>query len=201
MNTTSISEPVSEKRRRGRPRSYASIVAEEMRKHSLIPESCGSERSRINVAYRMTCLRQVKLLLSADEQQTLLGFTWEGLRTGKESFPRGWDSAANEIGRFLAEDETDRDYLLVAVNARRDGVSWRAIRSHFRTLRLGERCGNSLSLLIELTRAVDDYRSRFPATTHQMITGAANSLLEVVSEQSDSETGSLKKTDLQICVL
>ena len=201
MKTTPISEPVSEKRRRGRPRSYARTYADKLQDISSIHESCGSERGRTNTAYRLLCLGKVRRLLSVEELQTLLGFTWEELRDGIKPFPRGWDSAANEIGRFIADDETARDYLLVAVNARRDGMPWRLIRSHFRNLRLGERQGNSLSLLTELARTVDDYCLRFPATTHQMITGAANSLLEIVSEKSDSETGSLKKTDLQICDL
>jgi len=142
-------------------------------------------------------------LLTADEQQTLFGCTQDELRTGAKSFPRGWDSAANEIGRFLVavggEDETERGYLLVAVNARRDGVSWRSIRSHFRSLRLGDRCGNALSLLSELARTVDGYRSRFPATTDRMIAGAVESLLGIVSKESDSETDSPEKNDLEKC--
>ncbi len=102
---------------------------------------------------------------------------------------------AVEIGRLLsslgADDETERGYLLVAVNARRDGAPWRTIRSHFRALRLGERAGNAVSLLQELARTIDSYCSRFPATTDTMVAGAVRSLLGVILEQIDGENGSL----------
>jgi hypothetical protein len=187
------SEPGSEKRKRGRPRSWVRSFADEMRRSNLIPDGCRSERSLMNVAYRTAALGPAMRLLSAEDRAVLLGASDDELRRGTKSFSRGWDSGAVEIGRFLsslgADDETERGYLLVAVNARRKGIPWRDIRSHFRVLRLGERTGNSMSLLQELARTIDGYRSRFPATTDTMVAGAVESLLEVLSERIGDETG------------
>ena len=140
----------------------------------------------MNHAFRINALARVQKLLSAEERAVLFGLTDDDMRR-RGHYPRGWDSAALEIGRLLSaidDDDTVRGYLLVAVNARRDGVSWRVIRSHFRALRLGERQGNALSLLSELARTIDGYRSRFPATTEQMILGAVRNLLDIVSERT-----------------
>jgi hypothetical protein len=195
VNEPTISEPGSEKRKRGRPRSWVRTFADELRRSNLIPEGCGSERSRMNVAYRAAANGPAMRLLSADERAVLLGASDDELRRGTKTFPRGWDSLAVEVGRLLsslgADDETERGYLLVAVNARRDGASWRTIRSHFRALRLGKRAGNAVSLLQELARTIDSYCSRFPATTDTMVAGAVRSLIEVVAEQIAGETGSL----------
>jgi hypothetical protein len=149
----------------------------------------------MNVAYRAAANGPAMRLLSADERTVLLGASDDELRRGTKTFPRGWESVAVEIGRLLsslgADDETERGYLLVAVNARRDGASWRTIRSHFRALRLGKRQGNAMALTTELARTIDGYRSRFPATTDQQMIGAVESLLEVLSERIDGENGSL----------
>jgi hypothetical protein len=202
MIAEGISESGSEKRRRGRPRSWKRNLAEDLRRRGLSPSDCRCERSQMNNAYRLSALGPALRLLTAEERTVLFGATDDELRSGG-TFPRGWDSAALELGRLLhgidADDDTAADYLRVAVNARRDGVSWRAIRSHFRSLRLGERQGNALSLLSELARTIDCYRSRFPATTDQMIVGAVESLLEVVSEESAPEPGSPAENDLGIC--
>jgi hypothetical protein len=201
MIAEGISESGSEKRRRGRPRCEAREFVDQLRRSGLAPDGC--QRTKTNHGYRARALSPALRILSADEQRDLFGCTADDIRRGTGRFPRGWDSAAEEIGRFLFADDADEDtaanYLRVAVNARRDGVSWRAIRSHFRILRLGERRGNALSLLSELAGTVDAYRSRFPGTTDQMIVGAARSLLEVVSEQTDPEPGSPAENDLTIC--
>jgi hypothetical protein len=145
--------------------------------------------------------------LPDDEQRVVFGFTQAEIMAGKGpgKFPPGWQTAAEEIGRFLvsigADDDTAADYLRVVVQARRDGIGWRRIRSHFRSLRLGERQGNAIALWIELSRTIDAYLARFPATTKQMIVGAVESLLEVVSEESDPEAGSPTGNDLASCVL
>jgi hypothetical protein len=187
-----ISESGSEKRKRGRPRTWIRTFADDLDRRGLLPD-CGCQRSRTNEAYRAAATGSAVRLLSAGERVVLLGVDDDRRRAGS-ALPRGWASAALEIGRLLegiaGDDDTARGFLLVAVHARRDGVSWRAIRSHFRALRLGERRGNAVSLLTELARTVDSYRSRFPATTDQMIAGAVRSLLEVVSERIDGETGS-----------
>jgi hypothetical protein len=203
MTAEGNSESVSEKRRRGRPRSWIRQFADRLDQQGLLSNS-GCERSRTNEAYRAAALGPALRLLSAGERAVLLGVDDEQRRSGA-TLPRGWSSAALEIGRLLercdADDDTTRGYLLVAVNARRDGVSWRAIRSHFRSLRLGERQGTAIALWIELSRTIDAYLARFPATTKQMVVGAARSLLEVVSEESDPEDGSPAGNDLTNRVL
>ncbi len=202
MITEGISESGSEKPHRGRPRSWKRNLAEDLRRRGLSPSDCRCERSQLNNAYRLSATGPALRLLTPEERTVLFGATDDELRRGG-TFPRGWDSAALELGRLLhgidADDDTARRFLLIAVNGRRDGVSWRAIRSHFRSLRLGERCGNAVSLLSELARTVDAYRSRFPATTDQMIAGAVRSLLGIVSERIDPETAEPPENDLAIC--
>jgi hypothetical protein len=201
MTAEGNSESVSENRRRGRPRSDARFYCDRLRQLKMLPDGCA--RTQTNFTYRTRALHPVSKILSADDQRTLFGCTADDIRRGAGRFPKGWDTAAEEIGRFLfsidADEDAEADYLRVAVNARRDGVSWRAIRSHFRSLRLGEREGNALSLLSELARTIDAYRSRFPATTDQMIVGAVRSLLEVVSEETDPESGSPTENDRTAC--
>lgn len=195
------SESVSEKRRRGRPRSIIREVADDLNR---IARIAGCQRTRMNDAYRQRATGRA-FDLPDDEQRILLGTTkaeaWSG--KGPAKFRPGWETTAEEIGRFLvsiaADDDAAADYLRVAVNARRDGVSWRAIRSHFRSLRLGERRGNAIALWIELSRSIDAYLARFPATTKQMVIGAVESLLEVVSEEIDTETADQPKNDFTIC--
>ena len=197
------SESVSEKRRRGRPRSVVREVAD--RHHRMFGGS-GCQRTKVNEAYRLRATGRA-FDLPDDEQRAVFGFTQAEIMAGKGpgKFPPGWQTAAEEIGRFLvsiaADDDTAADYLRVVVQARRDGIGWRAIRSHFRSLRLGERQGNAIALWIELSRTIDAYRSRFPATTDQMIVGAVESLLEVVSERMDTDTGSPAGNDPTNCVV
>lgn len=186
-----ISESGSEKRKRGRPRTW---IRESADHYGRMFGGSNCSRTNMSEAYRLRALR-IAFDLPDDEQRVLFGFTkaevWSG-KAGTGNFPPGWKTAAEEIGRFLVsidqDDAAEAEWLRVAVNARRDRVSWRAIRSHFRALRLGERKGNTLSLTTELARTIDAYRSRFPATTDRMIVGAVESLLEVVSGEDDDET-------------
>lgn len=196
------SESGSEKRGRGRPRSWRRHFADDLRRRGLLPADCRCERSQMNNAYRLAATGPALRLLTAEERTILFDATDDEMqRSGM--FPRGWDSTALELGRLLhgidADADAARGYLLIAVNARRNGVSWQTIRSHFRSLRLGDRQGNALSLLSELSRTIDGYRSRFPATTDQMITGAVRSLFEIVSERIDTETAEQPENDLTIC--
>jgi len=203
MIAEGISETVSEKPRRGRPLSVVREVADDLNR---IARIAGCQRTRMNEAYRYRATVRA-YDLPDDEQRILLGTTkaeaWSG--KGPAKFRPGWETTAEEIGRFLvsidADDDTAAEYLRVAVQARRDGLGWRAIRSHFRSLRLGERRGNAIALWIELSRTIDAYLARFPATTKQMVAGAVESLLEVVSERIDPETAEQPENDLTICDL
>ncbi len=183
MPQTALPEPCSGTPRPGRPRSARRRYADEIARLNLTPDDCRCPRSQLNYAYRLSAIRPALQLLTADEQTALFSATADQL--GRGGFPRGWSSVALELGRLLdtiqADDETARDLLMLAVTARRDGVSWGAIRSHFRAMRLGKRQGNALSLSRELART-DDYRSRFPGTTDQMVIEAARNLLDAVSE-------------------
>jgi hypothetical protein len=152
MIAKGIPETVSQKPRRGRPRSIIREIADN---YDRMLGISGCQRTKVNEAYRLRATGRA-FDLPDDDQRILFGSTkaeiWSGKGPGK--FPPGWQTAAEEIGRFLvlidADDDTVRGYLLIAVNARRDGIPWRAIRSHFRSLRLGDRCGNALSLRSEL---------------------------------------------------
>jgi hypothetical protein len=201
MKAEGISESGSEKPRRGRPRS---VVREVSDRHDRLLGVSGCQRTKMNEAYRLRATGRV-FDLPDDEQRLLFGCTKSEIMAGKGpgKFPPGWQTAAEEIGRFLvsigADDDTAAEYLRVVVQARRDGIPWRAVRSHFRSLRLGERQGNAIALWIELSRTIDAYLARFPATTKQMIVGAVESLLEVVCEQTDPESAPQSENDLAIC--
>jgi hypothetical protein len=201
MIAEGISETVSEKPRRGRPRSVVREVADGMDRMLGVS---GCQRTKVNEAYRLRATGRA-FDLTDDEQRILFGSTkaeiWSGKGPGK--FPPGWQTAAEEIGRFLvsvgADDDTAADYLRVVVQARRDGIGWRRIRSHFRSLRLGERRGDVRPLLLELARTVDAYRSRFPATPDEIVVAAARRLVVVLSDEPAPETGSPAGNDLAIC--
>lgn len=201
MSGEVIPESGSEKRRRGRPRSAIRLVADNLEQHGLL-SGCGCQRSRTNEAYRAAATGPALRVLTSEEQTVLLGMDHERYMSGGQ-LPRGWSSAAVEIGRLLegidADDETARGYLLVAVNARRDGVSWRVLRSHFRSLRLGERCGNARSLVVELVKTIDRYCSRFPATTDPVIDDAVRVLRRMVSERIANESRSPSENELTDC--
>lgn len=190
MNEPTISESVSKKRKRGRPRSWTREEADRFFPHS----NC--ERTKMNQAYRLGAL-SIAFDLPDDEQRILFGFTETeafAAKAGTGKFPKGWGNTADEIGRFLVslagDESAEAEWLRVAVEARRNGIPWGDIRSHFRALRLGKRQGNALALTTELARTIDGYRSRFPATTDQQMIGAVESLLEVLSERIADETGS-----------
>lgn len=174
-------ETVSEKRKRGRPQSLLRESFDRNHRGALRIEGC--QRTKSNAAYRTQALKAV-FSLPDDEQTILLGCTSSQLRAGKGTFPPGWDTAANEIGRFLVAFVPDEDertgQLQTAVNSRRLGISWRDIGAHYRVLRLGKRSGSVDPLLFALCRALDDYRLKFPATSEDTVVSAVNALLRLV---------------------
>lgn len=180
-----ISESVSEKPRRGRPRSWRSVWADDARMRGLTPDSCRSSRSRLNWTLLVSVVGIARQHLDDDERLVLWGATEDELRRGAP-WPKGWQLAAYEIGRLVDEHADDHTagarFLGAAVDARRRGVSWRDIRAHFREQRLGKRSGDSVSLLLTLARAVDEYRSQYPATTRRQIVAAVEGLLASVRD-------------------
>lgn len=201
MIAKGISETVSEKPRRGRPRSVVREAADRYDRMLGVP---GCQRTKVNEAYRLRATGRA-FDLPDEEQRILFGSTkaeiWSGKGPGK--FPPGWQTTAEEIGRFLvsidADNDTAAEYLRIVVQARRDGIGWRRIRSHFRSLRLGEKCGDVRPLVLELARTVDAYRSRFPATPAETLIAAARRLIVALSDDSDPETAEQPENDLAIC--
>lgn len=176
-----IPETVSEKPRRGRPRSWRRVWADDSRMGGVVPDSCRCTRSRVNWTLLVTVVGIAQRQLDDDERLVLWGATEDDLRRGAP-WPRGWQLAAYEIGRLVDgyDDKDAAEFLRVAVDARRRGLSWRDIRAHFREQRLGRREGSAVSLLLILSRAVDEYRSQYPATTRRQIVAAVEGLLDDV---------------------
>jgi hypothetical protein len=180
----SISETVSKKLKRGRPRA---VVREILRGGGPMQ---GCDRTRVNWAYRVVAVG-LFTGLPDDDQRAVWGCTGADISTGRGHFPPGWDTAAEEIGRLVVhespDDEQQKAYADTVVTARRAGRSWSDIRGHFRALRIGSRAGNAGALLSELCRVVDEYRARFPATDHAQCVSAVEQLLEIVQVHLGAE--------------
>ena len=99
--------------------------------------------------------------------------------------PRGLKAAATEAHRYaesLGTDEALRSVVQQVADAKREGVPWGDITSHYRQLRLGARSGNPDSLMLLLARTLDDYQRRFPGTTREMQRQAVTMLLGAIPE-------------------
>jgi hypothetical protein len=180
----SISETVSKKPRRGRPRA----LVREILKNGMGVQGC--DRTRVNWAYRVVAVG-LFTDLPDDEQRAVWGCTGAAIANGSGKFPPGWDTAAEEIGRLVAhespDDEQEQAYARTVVTARQAGRSWSDIRGHFRALRIGSRAGSAGALLSELCRVVDEYRARFPATDPAECVSAVEQLLEIVQVHLGAE--------------
>jgi hypothetical protein len=178
------------KPKRGRPKSKARSYAEALEKVVGLPPSCESDRSKTDVAFRQMFFNAYHDA-SAEIQIRLMGFLPADILAGSAKLPRGYPTAATEIGRWIegapeaerAEAETVA--LQIVANARDTGASWRDIRTHFRKMRLGEREGNALSLFRHLARAYDEYVAKFPNTTQQTRIGGIMNLLEAVESPDE----------------
>jgi hypothetical protein len=183
METNSENTP---KPKRGRPKSFARICADS----SGSINANGTLRTKLNFQYAVTFLG---LIIKAPEetQREIMGCTCADLHAGKYDgkYPPGLMTLGYEAGRFLesinATDEDKSNALKLVLNARRAGVSMHDIKAHFRKLRLGEREGSAYSLTLHLSRAFDEYMSRFPATTRQAQAAAVRNLLEVIEDRDE----------------
>jgi hypothetical protein len=181
-----ISETVSEikpKAKRGRPKSFACLHAEGLERSGLGLLNAHSKRAKVDYAHRMAVLSAIRK--AGEETQTrVFGFTLNDVMLGTHYFPPGYDTAATEIGRWIAThdalDEEKHAAIEIVTAARDEGISWADIRAHFRNLRLGEKQGNALSLFAHLARAYDEYIRNFPATTQDARIGGINNLLDAV---------------------
>jgi hypothetical protein len=174
-----ISENLSGKPKRGRPRSEHRHEREVFDSMGLTADGC--ERTKMDWSYLMVCLGAITKS-DPDTQRLILGCTTSDLRSGKP-FPRGFRSAAVSAGRFISAVGADGgDVVRVLAEARRKGVLWRDIAVHYRKLRLGEREGNVWTLTKAFGRTVDEYRKRFPKTTDQQVRDALKALLGMLEE-------------------
>ena len=176
--TTAISENLSEngKRKRGRPRSHHRTEAEKL-PASLRPEGC--LRTTIDAVFSGVAL-QIILAAGEETQRTVWGCIGDDIMAGRGKFPKGWKAAAVAIGRYAETDDALAADMVarIVADARRDGISFGQIATHFRRLRIGEREGNAHSLAAALARTVDEYRRRFPKTTEQQVRAALQTVAE-----------------------
>ena len=163
-----VSESVSEKPRRGRPRSVARELAET---DLVFVVGNGCTRTRVDKAYAYRTIGYV-CDLDDDDQRQFLGGTADEVRSGKASPPRGYGRFAVEFGRWSeqADDETIRDHLLdVAGHLRAGRVTFTRAAAHYRRNRIGKRAGTAKQLGKHLARALDEYLLRFPTTTPEAV--------------------------------
>ena len=178
MKTVSENPP-----KRGRPKSFACEYAESLERSGLGPQTAHSKRAKIDYAHRLAFIGAYHKA-DPETQARIMGCTFQEIRSGTCHFPPGFDTAATEIGRWLAlyeeSDDAKEQALKLTADARTRGIGWREIKNHFRMLRLGERQGNAISLFIHLARAFDDYCRKFPATTQAAKVGGVRNLLDAI---------------------
>ena len=164
METDSQNKP---KAKRGRPKSGVRLHAEELDKMGLTSDA-ESSRAKIDQAYAQAFF-SAWAASDQDTQRQIMGYTADDSMKGKATHQRGYATAAAEIGRWIVGEgvayETMDDALHIVLTMRQDGRAWRDIRLHFRRLRLGTKEGNAQSLRTHITRAIDDYCRKFPATS------------------------------------
>jgi hypothetical protein len=184
METDSENTP---KPKRGRPKSSARIYADFHDAAGRINPDIQTTRGKVNSALGS---RFVGAWLKADEelQIRIMGFAGDALKSGTSPLPRGFTTAAIEITRWVETHDREtatQAALEIVAEARDKGLSWRDVKAHFRKLRLGEREGNAHSLTLHLSRAFDEYMSRFPATTRQAQAAAVRNLLEAIEDRDE----------------
>ena len=177
-DTATISENFSEtpKRKRGRPRGENSHKVEFYKKMNCLPE--GGTRTKSEWAFSMKFFNAIHNA-DADTQRAVWGCTYAQISAGTHRPPKGWQTAAGSVGRYLAATDDDPAHVAgIVVKARRDGISFGDIAAHFRRLRLGDRKGNAVSLTQALARALDEYRKRFPKTTDEQARAALHNVAD-----------------------
>jgi len=178
-----ITEKLSEKRKRGRPKGWQRQLMESM------PASLqrdGGTRTKINMAFTMA-VQWPWQDADPDTQRAIMGCTEAEIKAGTGHFPRGWHGAAVEAGRYMETTGADAAAVLgTLADARARDVPWADIAAHFRRLRLGDREGNAWTLTKSLARTLDEYRKRFPKTPPQQIRAAVESLLDLLTQADET---------------
>lgn len=178
MSVTPHAERFSEKQR-GRPKGAA---ARRLDSGGMLSPIEGCRRTQLNTVVGYEALRIV-LDADAETQRAILGQTGDDIDRGKARLPKGWWTAATEIGRFVLASPDEEDFALdCLLDARRRSVSWSAIRDHFRQMRIGKRTGSEAALLKSLARAIDEFRQRYPGTADAVVTGAVARLVDLVNQ-------------------
>jgi len=180
-----IMETVSEntpKPKRGRPKGIQRTTLDSL-PGAYAPDGCN--RTQLNKAFAFEFAAIVEAA-DAEDQRKVIGCTTSDIIAGAGRFPRGYQTCATEIGRYLqatGNTATNRQSVLdVVIDGLDRGFGWKNIRAHFRQQRLGDKGGNALSLLNALALALDNYVRNFPGTTKQQKIGAITSLLEIIEE-------------------
>lgn len=174
-----IMEKLSEnkKGKHGRPRSERRMVLETSALAAVAPEGC--LRTKVDWTYGLAFMCAVS---DAGEAAALsvYGSTDEERMAGKKPFPKGWQTAFPEIGRYIKAGGDAAKVVEIVADARKRGFKFSDIGAHFRRLRLGDREGNALALTVALSRTLDRYARRFPKTTPEQKRAAVENLLDAL---------------------
>lgn len=185
-----IPETVSEKPRRGRPRSHA-----RRRLDTLGPsiDTAGkTARTQLAWVYGQATTGYVDALLEPDDQRVFLGRRTRGDRLAAFSgYPRGYTGFAVEFGRWAEglDAGTICQSLADCAACLRDGrTTFAHLAACYRKARLGGKAGTPLALARHLTRALDAYLRRFPATTEAEIRAAVGFFAYVQTRGEQEQT-------------
>lgn len=165
------------KNKRGRPRG---AVRDDMERHFDRFGAIGCLRTQMDWAYMMHAL---KTIYHDDEAfQTVMGISErEILSSSSGKYPKGWNMAGVEIGRYLEKSgDTFDNVKTILVDARRRGISFSDIAAHFRQARLGARKGNPEALMSDILRVVSQYKKRFPLTTDEDILDSLRAVTNII---------------------
>jgi len=180
-----ISETVSEKPKRGRPRSRARVFLDLLGAPPL--DALGmSDRTQVSRVYQDATTQYVENLLEADDRRLFLGGTQWHVTSRP---PRGYATFAVEFGRWAegADAGTICQQLVDVVQCVREGrATFTQIAAHFRQDRLGKRAGKPISLARHITRALREYLARFPETTPQDVRAAVGWLAHITRDEQEA---------------
>jgi hypothetical protein len=172
----------TQKPKRGRPKSIHRLVADSGLQH-------GCARTKFNFSL---CATFMGILSggTTEQQVKAIGCTYAELswKYGGNLFPGAITTGA-EVTRYLdavGDTAENRSAILECIVELRDmKMSWSAVRDYFRSLRIGRKQGDALSLFTHLARAFDEYCARFPATSHKMKIAGIRNLLDAVEEEGE----------------
>ena len=192
-------EKLSEKPKRGRPKNN-DLAEEALAFLKAYPGWLDrmkgeSERTLKNEAFRL-------LALSAVQHAEAEAEVWGGARP-----PKGWKTAALEMGKYInaegiEEDAARRVLVAFVAEERKKGTPWAALAERFKKARLkpasAEACPAALpegcpaDLFSALGRTLEDYRRAYTITNEQT-RAAVEALLSVLPELNRTNPGELNQ--------